>query len=140
LTPELRTQVNALQDKEAAEVKALLTPDQQTKFQAAYDAAKAQRGAGGQLASLAQRLSLTDDENTKIAPILLSMGEAMQTLRADTTLDRQTRMQKMTAIWDDAKTKIRPLLTPDQQKTLDDIRSIRGGGGRGGRRGAAAGA
>ena len=46
ITPELRTKLAASEDAEAAEVKALLTPDQQTTFQTAYDAAKAARGAG----------------------------------------------------------------------------------------------
>ena len=77
-------------------------------------------------------MKLTDDQKPKILPILTDAAAQIKAVRADTTLERRAQGQKSRAIWDDAKAKIRPLLTADQQATLDTLR------GMGGRRAAGA--
>jgi hypothetical protein len=61
---------------------------------------------------LSQKLTLTDDEKAKIKPIIEQQ-----------VADRQKQMEAQSAAMqkqmEDAKAKIKPLLTPDQQKQLD---------------------
>ena len=135
-TPELRTKLTDLETRETADVKAVLTPDQQTKFQTAYDAAKASRGNGNILTGFAEKLKLTEDQKAKVTPILTDLTDTMKKIREDDSIERRDKAEKMMSAWNDAKEKIRPILTADQQKSLDEIkmRGGRGGGQRGGGR------
>ncbi len=134
VSPETRAKMTELEDKQAAEVKAILTPEQQPKFQAAYDAAKAEQASNAVFGGVMQQLELTDEQKAKIAPILKDATPELTKLRADTTMDRKAKNEKTMEIWTSLKEKIRPILTADQQKKLDDIKNLRGGGNRGGAR------
>jgi hypothetical protein len=61
---------------------------------------------------LTEKLALTDDEKAKIKPIVQQQVDELQQQREA----QRTAMQKQ---FEDAKAKIKPLLTPDQQKQLD---------------------
>lgn len=137
VSPDLRTKLDAIEAKELAEVKAVLTAEQLTKFQAAHDAAKSEQGTNMLFGGMMQQLALTDEQKTKIAPILKDATPEITKLREDTTLDRKARAAKTMEIWNGLKEKIRPILTADQQKTLDDMKNLRGGGGGRGRGGQA---
>ena len=108
-----------LRAKYKADVEALLTPDQATKFKQAAV-------VPGIMRNLETQLMLTDDEKTKIEPILNDYA-----VKSDGLTGAEART--MTT---DMKTKIRAVLTPDQQTKLDAMRNLAGGGG-GGRRGGA---
>jgi len=125
-TPPQRAQLDASEAKEVTEIKAVLSPDQQTKFQTAYDTAKITEASTPILAFLTDKLTLTEDELTKVTPIVTDFTQQSLKLRQDTTLDRDARRTKMNSLWDDTKVKIRPLLTPDQQTTLDTLTLPRG--------------
>jgi hypothetical protein len=64
------------------------------------------------MAHLSDKLTLTDDEKTKIKPIV-------QEQIADIQKQMETQRQAMQKQIEDAKAKIRPLLTSDQQKQFD---------------------
>jgi len=127
LTPKQREQIAASEAREVTEIKAVLTPDQQTKFQTAYDTARVTQASAPTLAVLTEKLSLTEEEKAKVTPIVLEYTGEVLKLREDTTLDRSARQQKMTTLWDTTKAKIRPLLPSEKQTTLDGITSLRGG-------------
>lgn len=61
---------------------------------------------------LSEKLTLTDDEKAKIKPILEAQAAQMQ---KDMEAQRATMQKSM----EDTRAKIKPLLTPDQQKQLD---------------------
>jgi Spy/CpxP family protein refolding chaperone len=82
--------------------------------------------ADAQLADLSQKLSLTDDQKTKIKPILDDQSTQIHTLKKDTTVSKDDQKTKSKTIRDASSQKIRALLTPDQQKTFDGI-SKKGG-------------
>ena len=63
---------------------------------------------------LSNKLALTDDEKAKIKPII--EAQVAQTQK-EMEAQRAARQKEM----DDTKAKIKPLLTPDQQKQLDAI-------------------
>ena len=63
---------------------------------------------------LAQDLNLTSEQQAKVQPII------DQTKPQIAAIHREAR-QKTKAVMDSMVSQIRPLLTPDQQKKLDDI-------------------
>ncbi len=127
ITPELRAKLADSEAREVAEIKAILTPDQAAKFQSAYDSAKLTRAAGTIMTRFTAELTLTPDQQTKITPIMADVETEAAKLRADPILQRRDRATKMAGVWSDAKVKIRPLLTPDQQRILDGMKGLRGG-------------
>ena len=87
---------------------------------------------------LNEALNLTDEQKAKITPLLADEIKQIQQVRADSNLSRRERFAKIRKIRQDANQQIRPILTPEQQKKLDDMRQeareqFKGRGGRGGR-------
>ena len=70
-------------------------------------------GRGRGLERLTEGLNLTTDQQTKVQPII---DQAQPQIAA---IHREA-MQKMKAVADNTASQIRPLLTPEQQKKLDD--------------------
>ena len=79
---------------------------------------------------LTESLNLTPEQKTKVQPILDEAKPKMEQIHREA-------MEKSKAVMDDAEAKIRPLLTPDQQKKLDEEKNNRRGGGHRGRHGGA---
>ena len=85
---------------------------------------QAQPGPGGgggrghgkrlMLERLPQELNLTSEQQTKVQPIIDQAKPQIAAIRREA-------MQKIKAVMDSTMSQIRPLLTPDQQKKLDDI-------------------
>jgi Spy/CpxP family protein refolding chaperone len=83
------------------------------------------------LDQLAENLNLTPAQQAKVQPIIDQAKPQIENIRLEA-------MQKTKAVMDNAMAQIRPLLTPDQQKKLEDAQNDRRSGrdGRkGGRRG-----
>jgi Spy/CpxP family protein refolding chaperone len=85
--------------------------------------AQPQPGGGGRghgkrfmVERLAQDLNLTSEQQAKVQPII---DQAKPQIAA---IHREA-MQKTKAAMDSMMSQIRPLLTPDQQKKLDDIQN-----------------
>src|SRR6266480_5366569 len=70
-------------------------------------------GRGHGLEQLTEELNLTPDQQAKVQPII---DQAKPQIAA---IHREA-MQKMKAVMDRTVSQIRPMLTPDQQKELDD--------------------
>ena len=71
-------------------------------------------GSAFGLQHLSETLNLNSDQQTKVQPILDQAKPQFAAIH-------QEAMQKMKAIMDSTTSQIRPLLTADQQKKLDDI-------------------
>ncbi len=99
---------------------ALLAADTNAPANPTTNAPAAGGGRGGRmmggpsLDQLATQLALTDDQKTKVKPILDDRDQKLKDLRADTTLSQQDRRDKMQKIRDDVTTKLKDVLTPDQ--------------------------
>jgi len=72
-----------------------------------------------QLKNLTDRLSLTDDQQAKIKPILEDQRTQMQSLMKDDSLSPDDRRAKGRSIRESTDTKIRDILTDDQKKKYD---------------------
>ena len=73
------------------------------------------RGGFG-LEGLTKSLNLTSDQQTKVQPIIDQAKPQIIAIHQDA-------MQKTKAVMDDTMSKIRPLLTPEQQKKFDDLKA-----------------
>src|SRR6266568_6758298 len=66
------------------------------------------------LQGITEKLSLTSDQQTKVQPIIDAAKPQIAAIH-------QEAMQKMKTVMDSTLSQIRPLLTDEQQKKLDDI-------------------
>jgi Spy/CpxP family protein refolding chaperone len=91
------------------------------------------RGEGmspdAQLQHMSEALNLTDDQKTRIKPILEDSSKQVQQLRGDTSLSQQDRRAKMQQIHESTMSQIKPILTSDQQKKLESMHERGGRGG-----------
>jgi Spy/CpxP family protein refolding chaperone len=71
-------------------------------------------GRGFGLQRITEKLDLTSDQQTKVQPIIDGAKPQIAAIH-------QEAMQKTKAVMDSTLSQIRPLLTPAQQKKLDDI-------------------
>ena len=85
-----------------------------------------------QVKRLADRLNLSDDQQSKIKPILEDQRQQMTSLREDTSLSREDRMSKMRRIRESTTSKISAILNDDQKKQYEamqqEMRSREGRG------------
>ena len=85
-----------------------------------------------QVKRLADRLNLSDDQQSKIKPILEDQRQQMTSLREDTSLSREDRMSKMRSIRESTTSKISAILNDDQKKQYEamqqEMRSRQGRG------------
>jgi hypothetical protein len=75
------------------------------------------RSANDVLNMLSQRLSFSDDQKSKILPILVERRQKIQEILADATLSRRQKTGQMAGILEDSDKRINALLSPEQQKT-----------------------
>jgi len=75
-----------------------------------------------QVKHLTKKLDLTDDQQTKLKPILEDQHKQMEQIHNDSSLSRDDRFSKMQQVWQTTDTQIKALLTPDQQKKFDQMR------------------
>jgi periplasmic protein CpxP/Spy len=76
-----------------------------------------------QLKHMTKKLKLTDDQQTKLKPILEDQRKQMDQLRADTSMSRQDKFGKMQEIRQSSDTQIKSVLNDDQQKSFDKMRA-----------------
>lgn len=74
---------------------------------------------GGRGNNFLQSLNLSKDQKDKIRPILQDQREQMRKVFQDQSLSREQRMEKMRQMHENTASRVRALLTPDQQKTFD---------------------
>jgi periplasmic protein CpxP/Spy len=78
---------------------------------------KSERKSGGlhaRVDAMAVQLNLTDDQKTKVTALLEQDAKQMRDLRADTTLSKEDRREKVNALRKEHDQKLKAILTPDQ--------------------------
>ncbi|MGI8889161.1 MAG: Spy/CpxP family protein refolding chaperone [Chthoniobacterales bacterium] len=76
------------------------------------------RGHRMSLERTTEQLNLTPQQKTQVQPIIDQAKPQIETIRREAT-------DKTKAVMDNAMAQIRPLLTPEQQKVLDDAKNER---------------
>jgi len=74
------------------------------------------------MGKVAQELDLTKAQKQQLKPILQKEAQKLKALRADTSLSRQQKRQKLQQIRQDMVAKVKPILTPEQ---LDKWQKLR---------------
>ncbi|AJE03881.1 hypothetical protein [Geobacter pickeringii] len=74
------------------------------------------------LQRMTRHLGLTDDQKAKIQPILEEEAKELKALRDDTSLSRSQKRDKLHEIRTRCHDRIREMLTPEQQKKMDEMR------------------
>lgn len=81
-------------------------------------------GRGGRhhmsLDKMTEQLNLTPEQKAKVQPILDQVKPQLKTIHREA-------MEKSKAVMEDAMNQIRPVLTPEQQKKLEEARNDRRG-------------
>ena len=71
---------------------------------------------------IAGELQLNADQKEKLRPIFQEEAQKMRALRQDTNLSKQDKMAKLKTIREDARAKIKPILTAEQLEKWDKMR------------------
>ena len=74
-----------------------------------------------QLQKLTKALTLTDDQQTKIKPILESQRTQMEAIRNDTSGNRRENFAKMRDVHEKTVTQVKAVLNDDQKKKYDEL-------------------
>ena len=75
-----------------------------------------------QIAELSEHLNLTEEQKKAIGPIIEKEMKEIQALRADTTLSKEEKIEKMKAIRQTAQEEMNKVLTPEQQEKLAEAK------------------
>jgi len=78
--------------------------------------AQKQESGENRLQQMSQQLNLTEDQKTKLKPILQEEAQKLRELKNDTSSSRQEKMQKAKQIHSEYKPQIDAILTPEQQQ------------------------
>jgi periplasmic protein CpxP/Spy len=70
----------------------------------------------GQLERLSKELNLTDEQKTKVKPILDEQTKQMHATQEDSSLTQEQKHDKMKQIHETTHSQINDILTPEQQK------------------------
>ena len=74
-----------------------------------------------QVRMLTKKLNLTADQQQQLLPILTERNQQMQNVRSDISLSGKDRHEKMLAVREESRNKIKALLTQDQQQAYDQM-------------------
>lgn len=77
------------------------------------------------LEHLTKALDLTPDQVKELKPIFESTREQMKALHEDQSLTKEQKRERFMAIRKENREKMNKVLTPDQQKKLDDLKKER---------------
>ncbi len=76
-----------------------------------------------QIKHLSKKLSLSDDQQAKLKPILEDQRKQMEAIHSDTSLSREDRFSKMQALRQSSDAQIKGVLNEEQQKNFDKMRA-----------------
>ena len=79
-----------------------------------------------QMERMTEQLTLTDEQKPKVKAVLEETSKKMEPIRADSSLDRDARMEKMKPIMEEQNKKMKDILTPDQFTKYQEMQQRRG--------------
>ncbi len=78
--------------------------------------------AATKLSKLSSKLNLTEDQKSKIKPILQNEAKQTEGIRANNALSQDQKHTRIKEIHQTTRSEMRPILTAQQQQKLDQIR------------------
>ncbi|GAM09205.1 hypothetical protein OR1_01479 [Geobacter sp. OR-1] len=134
---ERRAKLQQLNEATYEKIKPILSADQQKKHQMAKQVIQENRSKqrdtkarpkmtdndpDSRLARMTQDLGLSTEQQAKIKPILQDEFAQLEKMPGNDTLNRDQRREKLRELNDATFEKVKPILTPEQQKKYEDIR------------------
>ena len=114
-----RAKWKAISDANNKQIRALLTPAQQKKWdEMQKNRREMMGGMGPRGGGMTADLGLTPAQKSKVDGIMKRTGDQMRAIRESKATEEQKRA-KMKALWDASNKQVRALLTPAQQKKWD---------------------
>lgn len=109
----------AIQDKMEPQVKAILTPEQYTKWQAIREKMRGQTpqsssGIRDRMEAIGAELKLTDEQKAKLKEAFQAPAEQLKALRGNTNLTPEQKMREYQAIQEKVEPRVKEILTPEQ--------------------------
>ena len=95
--------------------------DAQQQAQDAMSTAQ-QSSVESRLQAISDKLNLTDDQKTKLKPILQDEASQLKALKSDTAMTSQQKIDKAKEIRASHKSQIDTILTPDQQQKWEQMK------------------
>lgn len=116
-----KVQIKAIRRAAVAQIRQLLTPEQQAKLRKGAVAHRASRAG-----RISQALGLTADQKTRIKAIRGDAAAQMKALKDDTSLTPDAKRAKVKEIRAAAKTQMMQVLSAEQRAKIEAARSRRG--------------
>ena len=83
----------------------------------------AQTGKGAQkLEQLATQLALTPEQKRQLIPILVAEAPKLEEIKADASLSKIQKLEKLRAVHDETDPQVKAILSPEQYQKLQGIR------------------
>jgi periplasmic protein CpxP/Spy len=96
--------------------------DAQQQAQDAMKGTSQPTSVDSRLQMMSDKLNLTDDQKTKLKPILQDEASQLRALKSDTSMTSQQKMDKAKEIRASHKSQIDTILTPDQQQKWQQMK------------------
>lgn len=81
-----------------------------------------QSSVDSRLQAISDKLNLSDDQKTKLKPILQDESSQLKALKSDTSMSSEQKMDKAKEIRASHKSQIDAILTPDQQQKWQQMK------------------
>jgi Spy/CpxP family protein refolding chaperone len=117
-----KKQRRELQQKYQAQMKAILTPEQQAQLAQSRAAHHKGAQAKGQQKGMKEALNLTEAQQTKMKVLNNDFKTKRETLRNDVSLTEAQKKEGLKAIAQQHRTEIKSMLTAEQQQKLETMR------------------
>jgi periplasmic protein CpxP/Spy len=96
--------------------------DAQQQAQDAMKGSSQATSVDSRLQMISDKLNLSDDQKTKLKPILQDESSQLKALKSDTSMTSQQKMDKAKEIRASHKSQIDSILTPDQQQKWQQMK------------------
>jgi protein CpxP len=117
LTPEQKKQKLAEMHKQMhTQMQSVLTPEQRTM------GGSRGGGNGRAMAWLDKKVTLTEEQKTKLQPIFAEQQQQVRAIRQDTSLTPEQKKAKIRDVRQKTRGEIMAVLTPEQQQQLQNTR------------------
>jgi protein CpxP len=120
-----KAKMRDLRKSTRSQVSEILTPEQKAKLKSERKEHRHKKQAMGaspeqRLNMLSKRLNLTEDQKAKLAPVFQNAQTQVQSVRQDSSLTPEQKREKIKQIRFDTHKQVASILTPEQQKQLQE--------------------
>ena len=127
-----KSQMEALRGEQRQKMESILTPEQKTKFeeirknnpgrQDTSGRKEGKEGREGREGKMKEKLGLSDDQATQMKSLHQSAKSQIEAIKNNGTLSESAKKDQIKAIKENTKAKRQTILTPDQEKKIEEMK------------------